>query len=35
MEWHVIAQNRSNVSKALAVEIAIGANGVAPERAEE
>ena len=35
MEWRVIAQNRSNVDIALAVEIAIGANGVAPARAGE
>ncbi len=33
MEWRVIAQNRANVGTALAVEIAIGANSVAPERA--
>ena len=32
-EWRVVAQNRSNVGTALAVEIAIGPNGVAPERA--
>ena len=33
MEGRVTAQNRFNVGAALAVEIAIDANGVAPERA--